>query len=64
MTFNDIFKSGFLENVNSVSILDMAVALILSFGIVLMLLSNTVMNVGESLVKVLAQVFQKTFGFY
>jgi len=33
MTFNDIFKSGFLENVNSVSILDMAVALILAFGI-------------------------------
>lgn len=33
MTFNDIFKSSFLENVSSVSILDMAVALILSFGI-------------------------------
>ena len=33
MTFNDIFKSSFLENVNSVSILDMAVALILAFGI-------------------------------
>ena len=33
MTFNDIFKSSFLENVSSVSILDMAVALILAFGI-------------------------------
>ena len=33
MTFNDIFKSGFLENVNSVSILDMALALLLAFGI-------------------------------
>ena len=33
MTFNDIFKSSFLENVTSVSILDMALALILSFGI-------------------------------
>ena len=33
MTFNDIFKSSFLENVTSVSILDMAVALILAFGI-------------------------------
>lgn len=33
MTFNDIFKSSFLENVTSVSILDMTVALILAFGI-------------------------------
>lgn len=33
MTFNDIFKSSFLENVTSVSILDMVVALILAFGI-------------------------------
>ena len=33
MSFDDIFKSSFLENVASVSILDMAVALILSFGI-------------------------------
>ena len=31
MTFNDIFKSDFLENVNSVSLLDMGVALILAF---------------------------------
>lgn len=33
MTFNDIFKSSFLENVTSVSFLDMAVALALAFGI-------------------------------
>ncbi len=33
MTFNDIFKSSFLENITSVSILDMAIALILAFGI-------------------------------
>ena len=33
MTFNDIFKSSFLENVTSISILDMALALILSFGL-------------------------------
>ena len=33
MTFNDIFKSSFLENVTSVSILDMAIALALAFGI-------------------------------
>lgn len=33
MTFNDIFKSSFLENVASVSILDMALALILAFGL-------------------------------
>lgn len=33
MTFNDIFKSGFLENVSSVSLLDMAVALILAFAL-------------------------------
>ncbi len=33
MTFNDIFKSSFLENVASVSILDMAIALTLAFGL-------------------------------
>ncbi|MDO4311939.1 MAG: DUF4956 domain-containing protein [Eubacteriales bacterium] len=33
MTFNDIFKSSFLENVTSVSILDMTLALVLAFGI-------------------------------
>ena len=33
MTFNDIFKSSFLENVTSVSMLDMAVALVLAFGL-------------------------------
>ena len=33
MTFNDIFKSSFLENVSSVSILDMVVALVLAFGL-------------------------------
>ena len=31
MNFNDVFKSSFLENVSSVSLLDMAVALILAF---------------------------------
>ena len=33
MTFNDIFKSSFLENISSVSILDMALSLILAFGL-------------------------------
>lgn len=33
MTFNDIFKSSFLENINSVTILDMVIALSLAFGI-------------------------------
>lgn len=33
MTFNDIFKSSFLENIASVSLLDMAVALLLAFGL-------------------------------
>lgn len=33
MNFNDIFKSSFLENIASVSILDMIVALALAFGI-------------------------------
>lgn len=33
MTFNDIFKSNFLENINSVSILDMVLALVLAFGL-------------------------------
>ena len=31
MTFQDIFKSSFLENVTSVSILDMVIALVLAF---------------------------------
>lgn len=33
MSFNDIFKSSFLENIADVSILDMALALALAFGI-------------------------------
>ena len=33
MTFSDIFKSSFLENVTSVSLLDMVLALVLAFGI-------------------------------
>lgn len=33
MTFNDIFKSSFLENIDGVSLLDMAIALALAFGI-------------------------------
>ena len=33
MSFNDIFKSGFLENVTSISILDMVLAMVLAFGI-------------------------------
>ena len=33
MTFQDIFKSSFLENMTSVSFLDMALALVLAFGI-------------------------------
>ena len=33
MTFKDIFKSSFLENMTSISLLDMAIALILAFGI-------------------------------
>ena len=31
MNFNDIFKSSFLENMSSVSLLDMAVAMVLAF---------------------------------
>lgn len=33
MTFSDIFKSSFLENITSVSLLDMAIALALAFGL-------------------------------
>ncbi len=33
MTFSDIFKSSFLENVTSVSLLDMTIALLLAFGV-------------------------------
>ena len=33
MTFQDIFKSSFLENITSISILDMLLALLLAFGL-------------------------------
>lgn len=33
MTFSDIFKSSFLENITSISILDMILALVLAFGL-------------------------------
>ena len=33
MSFSDVFKSSFLENVNSVSLLDMVIALVLAFGV-------------------------------
>lgn len=33
MSFNDIFKSSFLDNIASVSVLDMAISLVLAFGI-------------------------------
>ena len=33
MTFDNIFKSSFLENVTSISILDMILALVLAFGV-------------------------------
>lgn len=33
MTFNDIFKSSFIENVSSVNIFDMLLALLLAFGL-------------------------------
>ena len=33
MNFKDIFKSSFLDNVSSISLLDMALALILAFGL-------------------------------
>lgn len=33
MTFQDIFKSSFVENVEAISILDMALAMVLAFGV-------------------------------
>lgn len=33
MTFGDIFKSSFLENVSSISVFDMVLTIVLSFGI-------------------------------
>jgi len=33
MTFQDVFKSSFLENVTAVSLLDMAIALALAFAV-------------------------------
>ena len=33
MTFNDIFKSSFLEKVSSISVFDMTLALVCSFSL-------------------------------
>ena len=33
MSFNDIFKSSFLENVSAISMLDMVLTIVLSFCI-------------------------------
>ena len=33
MTFNDIFKSGFLDNITGVSLFDMTVGLVFAFGL-------------------------------
>lgn len=33
MKFSDIFKSSFLENVSSITVLDMFLTIVLSFGI-------------------------------
>ena len=33
MTFRDVFKSSFLENVTSVSIFDMVLAMVLAFAL-------------------------------
>ena len=33
MTFNDIFTSSFLDNISSVTLLDMGLALLLAFGL-------------------------------
>lgn len=38
MNFNDIFKSSFLENISSISVLDMLLTIVLSFGIGLFIL--------------------------
>ena len=37
MTFNDIFKSSFLENVTSISIVDMVLSMVLAFAIGLLI---------------------------
>jgi len=39
MNFSDIFKSGFLENMASVSLLDMTVAMALAFGLICLVIS-------------------------
>ena len=51
MTFQDIFKSSFLENVTGVSILDMAVALALAFGLGLFIFLCSFVMLGYSLVQ-------------
>ena len=33
MTFNDIFKSSFLEDVSAISVLDMVLAMVLAFAV-------------------------------
>ena len=33
MSFRDVFKSSFLENVSAITVLDMGLALLLAFGL-------------------------------
>ena len=40
MTFQDIFKSSFLENIASTSILDMVIAMVLAFLLGLFIFFN------------------------
>ena len=51
MTFQDIFKSSFLENVSGVSLLDMSLALLLAFGLGLFIFLCSFVMLGYSLVQ-------------
>ena len=33
VTFQDVFKSGFLENINAIPVFDMILAMVLSFAL-------------------------------
>lgn len=41
MTFQDIFKSSFLENADAISVLDMAMTMVLAFLVGLFIFSYT-----------------------
>ena len=60
-TFSDIFQSSFLENITSISILDIAISLVLAFGLgvfIFFIYKNTFSGVMYSSILSLIHILQ------